>query len=288
MKNNTKHIIPAVGSSKSAALHRCLQIVTIALTMTLIAVAPARATVLIGTGLTGEKNMVTFGNYKLYGNQVSGTGPDANGFSYGVGAEGSTPHVSITWGGANVGATSSADPWEYNGANFYKGINTAGTGAAFEGNNGGNRTTIFTLTAAPGYNLVLNSMDFGLVSGSDFGGVDISDGTGTLGLGNILYHNVGFAINSGVGATTINFGAITAPTIQITVFGRIGPDGVLGSWISSTGVYNSGDSNQFQPGKTVGYGNINFGEIAVPEPQTWVMLFSGVGMLTLMRRRSKR
>ena len=147
------------------------------------------------------------------------------------------------------------------------GINTAGVN-----NNFGVAGTL-SLGTTGGLTLANANMDFDLSgTGTSSGGVNDTIVTGgVLSLGS----NVAFNFNM------LN-GALDTTTTYTLISGA---SSIAGFNATTLAAATTGLTGSYIPTYTVAGNYLLVQFAAVPEPQTWVMLISGVGMLSLLRRR---
>lgn len=214
--------------------------------------AAASATVLtfnVQGGVSNFENM-----HQTYGDNVAGS-PDAFGHSYGVGAEGYTPNVMVSYG------TPGEDPALW----------TTGYGDLTNIHfNDADGDTTFTLrfTASVGYLVDLYSFDLAsfLSGGQTIQGLTVRD-VGS----NTLLHSQGSTFITGTTHNSISFAnALSANDLELV--------------INLTGLGGVSDD--------IGIDNIRFGQqlaaAAVPEPSAWAMMivgFFGAGAVLRGERR---
>jgi autotransporter-associated beta strand protein len=133
-----------------------------------------------------------------------------------------------------------------------------------------------TLSATSAVTMELN----GTVRGTDYDGIDV---TGALTYGGALTINVGSAF---LGSSE-TFSLFTSAS-QSGGFASVSLEGAYdtGSFTNSSGVWNLTDSSGNQWSFSQATGNLGF--TAVPEPSTWAMLASALGLLAVSRYRLAR
>ncbi len=196
-------------------------------------------------------------------------------FTYGS-AGGLTPNVTVSYGPATRGIGSTVDcgspypPADNTGCVYWWSgdfgdlttpvIAQLGRGATYDGK------ILVTLVADPGYWVSLSSLDLAgyyTTSMDPINGVTVTDGSDVL-----LNSQLGITVPArGVGHASLSFTGIYASTLKITM--------------------DASNLANFQ-GENVGLSNLQFSQLAVPEPSTWFSLASGLGLLALGARRRNR
>jgi len=213
-----------------------------------------------------------FGIDQTYGDNVTSTST-TNGtvtFGYGVGAEGFTPNVQVSYGPFSI-FTGGASLWRYNYGDLdrvlYQGSISQPIGINYD-------YLLVDLIADPGFEAVLYGFDLGGWNETDYqiNSVSVYDAqfNGFFPADNRVFHDAN---------TTI---AGNGPSHSAYSFGTP----IRGNWISILiDANNLGDTSQF-----IGIDNIRFGQEVdttpdVPEPGTVSMLLLAGCGLWIMRRR---
>jgi hypothetical protein len=213
---------------------------------------PAAATILtfdVQGGVTDFKALA-----QSYGDNVTGS-PDANGHSYGFGAEGTTPNVAVSYG--TPGETPALWTTGYGDL----------TNVHFNDADG-DLTFTTTFTADAGFLVDLYSFDIAsfFTAGQTINGLTITDVATSTQL-----FSVGPTFVQGVAHDTFNFAANPLSGAQLRLV------------IDLTGLGGLSDD--------IGIDNVRFGQRlaatpAVPEPASWAMMIAGFGLVGgAMRRR---
>lgn len=195
-------------------------------------------------------------------------------FTYGS-AGGLTPNVAVSYGpatrgiGSTVNCGSPYPPADGTGCVYWWNgnfgdlttpvIGQLGRGAAYEGK------ILVTLVADPGYWVSLSSLDLAgwyTTSMAAINGVTALDGSDAL-----LASQLGISAPArGVGHVSLSLTGIYASALKIRIDA----------------------SNLGTNGENVGLSNLEFSQMAVPEPSTWFSLASGLGLVAFGLRRRKR
>lgn len=186
-----------------------------------------------------------------YGDRVAAANDPANGFSYGIGAEGTTPNVVVTYTGPG-----SPDP-----SLWLTGYGDL-TNILFENTDNDGKLDV-VLTADPGYAVELLGFDMAAFS-SAFTADPSINAVRVTGPGGVLFESLN-AVISETTRTTFDF---TASPLQ-------------GSAITLS--FDSANLGGLSD--DIAFDNIRFGQVVVPEPATLVV--AGLGGLALLGRRRR-
>lgn len=244
----------------SSTSRKMITAAALVLGITTFAAIPADATILTFqvAGATNSDNQVL---PQAYGDNV--TGPlDADGNGYGVGDEGTTPDVTVSYGGPDE--TPRFRPDFVDDAFVHFNADEAGT------------TLTTTLTAAPGFNVVLYGFDLAASFATfNINGFTITD----LATSQLLFSSGVIGLQAGV-RDSFDFAAAPYTGSQLQI--------LIDTTFDSPGI------GSVSPGIT----DIRFSQVpintnppvgGIPEPASWALLVIGFGTTgAMLRRRPNR